>query len=330
LSEDQRLNLPFTGIASFAKYPVWEDLDALEADVAILGFPCDMATQWRSGQRFGPRGMREESSFYGLGQGGAYDFERDIVFLGPEWKVFDVGDVDIVHGDLARSFENGREAVRKIAGRGAMPVVLGGDHSITIPVVEALADRGPFAVVQIDAHLDFVDERHGQRYGHGSPMRRISEMDHVSGMAQIGVRGLGSSKKEDFDTARERGSVIVGAREAKANGMEEVLGRIPDADRYYVTIDIDALDPALCPGSGGPSPGGFSYEEVVDLLEGLAPKGEIVGFDLVEVNPPYDPSGLTAQVGARLVLDFMGFILHEASERARLEVTRDGRSAVSD
>lgn len=315
--ERTRLNLPFTGIASFCKYPIVQDLENLTADVAVIGVPYDMGTQYRPGARFGPRGIRDASTLYSFGLAGSYDPERDDVFLGPPWVIVDCGDVDMVHGDLAQCFANIREAIGTIVRRGAMPVVLGGDHSITIPVLEALAPAGPFAVVQIDAHLDFVDQRAGQRYGHGSPMRRASEMPHVQGMAQIGIRGLGSSRKEDFEAARAYGSVIVTMRELRALGVAGVLERIPAAERYYVTIDIDGIDPSIAPGTGTPSPGGLSYEEARDLLEGLAAKGEVVGFDLVEVAPVYDPTGLTSQVAARLVLDFIGFVLKQRERRAR-------------
>jgi agmatinase len=324
--EKQFLNLPFTGIASFAKYPICTDLEALDADVAIIGAPYDMGTQWKGGARFGPRGIRDSSTLYSFGLGGSYDPEVDEMYLAPPWRIVDCGDVDMVHGDLAQCFENIEAAVRKIVAHGAMPIVMGGDHSITIPVGRALEDLGPFAAVQIDAHLDWADHRSGQRYGHGSPMRRLSEMDHVEGIAQLGIRGIGSSKKEDFDAARAYGSVIMSPRQIRRVGVEHVMEQIPDAERYFVTIDIDGIDPSLAPGTGTPSPGGFSYDEANELLEALAKKGKIVGFDCVEVSPPYDLSGITSQVAARLILDFAGFIMKQreregdADREATMEV----------
>ncbi|MBT2729491.1 agmatinase [Bacillus sp. ISL-75] len=309
--EKQFLNLPFTGICTFGKYPVCSDINQLDADVAVIGVPNDMGTQWKSGARMGPRGIREGSTLYSFGLNGAYDIEKDITYLGPRWKVVDCGDVDMVHGDMMQSHENTEEAIRKIVSKGAMPVVLGGDHSITIPVGKALEELGPFHVIQIDAHLDWADHRSGQRYGHGSCIRRLSEMDHVQKIFQFGIRGISSSLKEDVDAAREYGSVILSPRQIRKMGIERVIELLPEGEKYYITLDIDGLDPSVAPGTGTPSPGGFIYDEVNELLEGIAKRGKVIGFDLVEVAPPYDPAGMTGQVGARLALDLLSFVLKE-------------------
>ncbi|MGG1674288.1 agmatinase [Neobacillus sp. NRS-1170] len=309
--EKQFLNLPFTGICTFGKYPVCPDLDQLNADVAVIGVPNDMGTQWKSGARMGPRGIREGSTLYSFGLNGAYDIEKDIMYLGPKWKVVDCGDVDMVHGDLMQCHDNTEATVRKIVSKGAMPVVLGGDHSITIPVGKALEELGPFHVIQIDAHLDWADHRSGQRYGHGSCIRRLSEMDHVQRIFQFGIRGISSSLKEDVDAAREYGSVILSPRQIRKMGIENVIEMLPEGEKYYITLDIDGLDPSVAPATGTPSPGGFIYDEVNELLEGIAKRGKVIGFDLVEVAPPYDPAGMTGQVGARLALDLLSFVLKE-------------------
>ncbi|WP_026567641.1 agmatinase [Bacillus sp. UNC41MFS5] len=309
--EKQFLNLPFTGICTFGKYPVCSDMNQLDADVAVIGVPNDMGTQWKSGARMGPRGIREGSTLYSFGLNGAYDIEKDITYLGPRWKVVDCGDVDMVHGDMMQCHENTEEAIIKIVSKGAMPVVLGGDHSITIPVGKALEELGPFHVIQIDAHLDWADHRSGQRYGHGSCIRRLSEMDHVQKIFQFGIRGISSSLKEDVDAAREYGSVILSPRQIRKMGIESVIELLPEGEKYYITLDIDGLDPSVAPGTGTPSPGGFNYDEVNELLEGIAKRGKVIGFDLVEVAPPYDPAGMTGQVGARLALDLLSFVLKE-------------------
>jgi agmatinase len=324
-----RLNLPFVGIPTFAKVPLHEDLESLEADVAIIGAPYDLSTQYRSGTRFGPLGIRTGSAIYGLRTVSYYDAEFDEVYLDGV-SVVDCGDVDMIHASPEVCLANIQATIEEILAHGALPVTLGGDHAVPIPVVRAFgaAGFGPLCVVQIDAHLDFVDERFGVREGHGNVMRRISEMDHVSGLAQIGIRGPGSSDPSDFADARAAGSVIIGPREFRRVGVDEVLAQIPAAAQYYVTIDCDGFDPALMPGNGSPSPGGFSYHEVVDLLRGIARKGDVVGFDFVEVAPTYDATEVTQQTAARVILDFLGAIFKERDRRG-LEATPETARAGS-
>lgn len=304
---DDRLNLPFTGIATFAKVPYHPDLATLDADVAILGAPYDLGTQYRSGARMGPRAIRDASTLYGMRTVTYYDAEFEEVYLDGV-RIVDAGDVDMIHAQPQRCLDNVERFVSQVVARGALPVTLGGDHAVPIPILRALRDQGPLVVVQIDAHLDFVDERFGVREGHGNVMRRIAEIDHVTGIAQIGIRGPGSSDPTDFEDARRMGSTIVGPRELRRAGVDAVVDRVPDGARYYVTMDCDGFDPALMPGTGTPSPGGLTYHEVVDLLRGLARRGEVVGFDFVEVAPAYDPTDVTAQTAARVILDFLGAI----------------------
>lgn len=314
----KKLNLPFVGIASFGKYPICEDIDNLQADVAIMGMPSDMGIQGPSGTRLGPRDIRIKSTYY-FGLNGTYDPERDDMYLGDPWKIFDCGDVDIIHGDLKQSFDNCEDMVRKIVQKGAMPVVLGGDHGITIPVAKAMDSYEDITLIQFDAHLDWADERGGQKFGNGSPCRRISEMKHFTGMAQLGVRGVGSSLKSDFDDARKYGSLIMSPKEIRNMGLKETIEKIPVSKNYFVTIDVDAIDGSLAPGSGSPSFGGFNYDEMNEMLELISKKGKIVGFDFVEVSPNYDSNGTTSLLASRLILDFIGFILKEKETNLKLK-----------
>lgn len=305
-----KLDMPFTGITSFRKYPICTDLEELDADFAIIGVPNDMTTAWRSGARMGPRSIREQSSLYAFGSG--YDHEKDIVYNNDGWKIVDCGDVSIINGDVEQSHENTEEAIRKIISKGTIPIVLGGDHSVTNPIAFALEEnKEKINVVQIDAHLDWLKDASGQRFTLSNPMRRMSEMDHIDKMAQLGIRGVGSSQKEDFDDARAYGSTILSPKQIRKIGIEEALKDMPDGEKYYVTIDIDGLDASIAPGAGSPSPGGFYYDEVSEILEAVAKKGEVIGFDLVEVNPLYDPTGVTSQIAARLIIDFINFIIRE-------------------
>lgn len=309
--ETGRLNLPFVGICTFGKFPYQPDWDAIDADVAVLGAPFDFGTQWRSGARMGPRGIREASTLFSFGHAGAYDFEDDITYLPAETtRIVDIGDADIIHTDTIQSHANIEAGVRKILDAGALPVVLGGDHSINIPCINAFDGQEPIHVVQIDAHLDFVDERHGVRYGHGNPMRRAAEKPYVTGLSQIGIRNVSSTARDGYEDARKMGSDIQSVRHFRKLGVDGMLARIPEGKRYYLTIDIDAFDPSIAPGTGTPSHGGFLYYEILEFIDGLAQRGDIVGLDLVEVAPDYDPTGSTSTLAAQILMNTLGRILH--------------------
>jgi agmatinase len=164
--------------------------------------------------------------------------------------------------------------------------------------------------VQIDAHLDFVDERHGVKYGHGNPMRRAAEKPYVTGLSQFGIRNVSSTAKDGYDDARTMGSDIQSVRQFRALGVSGMLDRIPAGGRYYVTIDIDGFDPSVAPGTGTPSHGGFFYYEILEFLDGLTKRGNIIGVDLVEVAPDYDHSGSTTTLAAQILLNLIGRIHH--------------------
>ncbi len=314
-----RLNLPFVGISTFAKSPYVADWDAIDADVAVMGAPFDFGTQWRSGARFGPRAVRDASTLFSFGHAGAYDHEDDATYLDASVRMVDIGDADIIHTKTEESHDNIALGVRKMLAAGALPVVIGGDHSINIPCITAFKDdcakHGPIHIVQIDAHLDFVDERHGVTAGHGNPMRRAIEKDYVSGMTQLGIRNVSSTAKEGYDDARSRGSDILSVRQVRALGTEAVLDRIPTGARVYVTIDIDAFCPSIASGTGTPSHGGFLYYDVLEILQGLAQRHDIAGIDLVEVAPAYDPTESTQILAAQVLMNFIGFIFHARTSR---------------
>ncbi|MFV0490995.1 MAG: agmatinase [Pseudorhodobacter sp.] len=308
--EAGRLNLPFVGIATFGKNPYQENWDGIEADAAILGAPFDCGTQFRPGARFGPRAVREASTLFSFGHAGAYDHEDDCTYLGPETRIVDIGDADIIHTDTERSHANIEAGVRAILQSGALPVVIGGDHSINIPAIRAFGEQGPIHILQIDAHLDFVDIRHGVRHGHGNPMRRAAEQAHVTGITALGIRNVSSTAREGYEAARAMGNDILSVRQTRKLGVEGVLARIPRDARLYVTIDIDGFCPSIAPGTGTPSHGGFLYYEVLEILQGVARHHNIVGIDLVEVAPDYDPTQSTAILAAQILLNFLGFIFH--------------------
>ena len=308
--ETGRLNLPFVGISTFGKRPYLQDWDTISADVAILGAPFDQGTQWRAGTRFGPRAIREASTLFSFGHAGAYDHEDDAVYLGSDVRIVDIGDADIIHTNTRQSHANIKLGVEKILAAGALPVILGGDHSINIPCINAFSERGNIHILQIDAHLDFVDERHGVRFGHGNPMRRAAEKSYVTGLTQVGIRNVSSTAREGYEAARKMGSDILSVRQMRALGPKAVIDRIPKGAKVYVTIDIDGFCPSIAPGTGTPSHGGFLYYEVLEMLQAVARRNEVVGIDLVEVAPDYDHSGSTAILAAQVLLNFLGFIFH--------------------
>merc|ERR1719238_809214 len=221
--EGGRLNLPFVGHTTFGKYPPltdWKALKSSTAQFAVLGVPNDMGTQYRSGARFGPRAIREASTLYQFGHAQVYDFDTDETY--EYGDVVDVGDADVVHTDVQETHKRTQYAVEQIIEAGKTPIIMGGDHSITAPNCAALAKLNrSIVLVQIDAHLDFVDERHGVRYGHGNCMRHCLEMGHIPSMLQLGIRGVSSTAKSGFEAAKAIGSTILSVRKVREMGPKE-------------------------------------------------------------------------------------------------------------
>jgi agmatinase len=314
--ETGRLDLPFVGIPTFGKRPYVSDWSAIDADVAVLGAPYDFGTQFRAGARFGPRAVREASTLFSFGHGGAYDFEDDATYLGADVRIVDLGDADIVHTDTTKSHANIKTGVNAMLDAGAFPVVIGGDHSVNIPCIDAFEGRGDIHILQIDAHLDFVDERHGVRNGHGNPMRRAAEKPYVTGLTQVGIRNVSSTAKEGYADARAMGSDIISVRQMRRLSAQGAIDRIPKGAKVYVTLDIDGFCPSIAPGTGTPSHGGFLYYEVLEMLQAVSKQHDIVGVDLVEVAPDFDHTGGTAILAAQILLNFLGFIFHDRALKA--------------
>lgn len=313
----EKFYAPISGICSFGGIPIHEDLDTLaelKPEMAVIGVPNDLGSCWRNGSKFGPKRIREASSTFTPVIDGCYDWEKDETFLGPDCNLIDCGDVPMITGDLLENHKNTEEAVRKIIAAGAIPVVLGGDHAVTIPVAKALDCYHNVCAIQFDAHLDWAYAPGGQKYCHNSPMRRISEMEHFDKMAQIGIRGLGSSRRSDFDDARAYGSVLISAKQANRMDPKEVAAMIPDSEYYFITMDIDGLDAGIAGATGTPAPGGLTYDTVNDVLYEIAKKGKIVAFDLVEVAPQQDTSEVTERTAAMLIMNLMGYIMKHVKE----------------
>ncbi len=302
-----------TGIATFAKCPLCLDLRNIQADVGILGAPFDLAIQGKTGARLGPRGIRVASTRFSFKPGGCYDPERDAMYMDSNrWTVMDCGDVDYVPGDIDTTFANLTEAVRILVSRGALPVVLGGDHSVTYPAILGMEAAGPFDVIHIDAHLDWTRSVAGQTRSNGSPMRNSAALPYVGKFIHLGIRGTGSSGPSDYADARAYGDKIYSVRQTRSLGIQKILEDLEPGRKVYVTMDIDGMDAACAPATGSPMFGGFLYDEVVEMFEAIAKHNQVIGIDMVEVSPPYDdPAGTTCYLAARLVADLLGFVMKE-------------------
>jgi agmatinase len=223
----------------------------------------------------------------------------------------DCGDVHMKPGQYEENGKMATAVVRRILERGAVPIILGGDHATTIPVMRAYDGRGPICAVHVDAHLDWRDEVNGVHDGLSSPMRRASELPWVTGMIQIGLRGVGSARQREVDDSANFGSVRVRAEDVHDHGIEPAMAQVPDADAYYISVDCDVLDPGIAPGVNSISFGGLTYFHVTNVLRGIARKGKIVGMDFVEVAPANDVHNLTSMMGARLILNLLGEMAHQ-------------------
>ncbi|MGO7586515.1 agmatinase [Rhizobium ruizarguesonis] len=233
------------------------------------------------------------------------------LFGGGPVSCIDAGDIPTTLHDNAGNRARIEAKTRDVLSMPAVPILVGGDCSVTIPFLAGFADHGPVWILQIDAHIDWRDEVHGERHGYSSPMRRASEMPHVAGMVQVGLRSVGSARLADIEAARAHGSRFVTAREIHAEGAEAALRHIPEGARVVVTLDCDSLDPSIMPGVVARTPGGLTYTEVIDLIAGLGRRARIAGFDLVELYPPADIDGLSALTAARLLVNAVGAIVRQ-------------------
>jgi agmatinase len=220
----------------------------------------------------------------------------------------DCGDVAIDEDDAAGNRDRIRQAATTLLEGGLVPLVLGGDDSVPIPVLEAYAGRGPVTILQIDAHIDWRDEVQGERWGLSSPMRRASEMSHVGEMIQVGRRGVGSARPADLAAAEARGVHFFSAHDVHRKGLEQVIDQVPEGGDVFITVDVDGLDPSLVPGVIGPEPGGLSYFQAIEIIDGVADRARIVGFDVVEFVPDRDVNGIGALTTFRLAAHAIGRI----------------------
>jgi len=219
----------------------------------------------------------------------------------------DCGDVDIAYYDFENNRRKMTSNIEAILDRGAFPVLIGGDHSVTFPNVCAFSRFGPVDIVHIDAHMDWRDEIDGVRHANASPLRRSKELPFVRNMVHLGIRDVRTSDDQIAD-AEAAGAKVFTREQIRELGVKGVLERMPKLGNVFVTIDIDGLDPSIAPGTGSPTVDGLLYHEVRGLLQGVSKMGKVVGFDLVEVNPMVDHYGQTCLLASTLILEFLGAI----------------------
>ena len=307
-----------------------------DADVVILGAPFDGGTSYRSGARFGPKALRETCYL-------AHDGSRPSLAMRvdglQDLRVVDVGDVEMYSGDAARSCVDLEAAVEKVAATGAIPLILGGDHTVTWPDVTGVArggDRwGRVSVIHFDAHADTGDIEFGSLIGHGQPMRRLIESGAARGdrFLQIGLRGYWPPPDILEWMARQRMRSFE-MTEIVSRGLEECLTEafeiaLDDCDGIFLSVDIDVCDPGHAPGTGTPEPGGLSARQLLDAVRRICYELPVLGMDVVEVSPPYDHADITALLGNRVVLEALTAMARRRKD-ARDGTTWDPRRPLLD
>jgi agmatinase len=301
--------VPGIGHQTFLYSRLATDLEKLDADIAFLGIPHGSAYSFReivNDQSNMPAAMRQASDRivrslerYDFDLGGPLYDNRPI-------RTVDCGDVSAAVGDLNGQSARAEAAVRKILAAGALPIVIGGDHAVPIPVLRAMDGEGPLTLIQIDQHIDWRDDVNGVRDGLSSPIRRASEMAHIGEIFQIGLRATGSARTGEVEAARAYGAHLISAYELHDQGMEAVLDRIPDGGRYYLTVDLDGMDPSIAPGVAAPCPGGVTFPQARKLIHGLVKKGRVIGMDVVEITPRSDVNQITCITAGRLIVNLIG------------------------
>jgi agmatinase len=322
---NSRAGMPYTGIATFGRAPYVQLPEGASAlleqppHFAVYGFPFDCAVGYRSGQRMAPRAIRDMSTRFAMNWGpentGYWDIETGEWFLQGA-SLIDGGDVDPLYFDTGHLDASAAALVGAAVAMGTVPIGLGGDHSVTFPMIQALAPlfgpRGRFAgrklhIVQLDAHLDFTDSVGGFKRSNSSPIRRSSELGYLGGVTCIGLRGL-RTNPEAYHASLERGHTLVLMKQIREEGLAAALDALPSDELVYITFDIDVLDPAVAPGTSSPEVDGMTYADVRAIIRQTAARNQVIAADVVEVNPYMDVGHLTSLIAARSAVEMMAYI----------------------
>ena len=298
-------SLPHTGIATFCKAPYVFDPAEIDADIAILGVPFDGMASMRPGCRQAPRALRDASTRFGwlgesTGTKGFFDIEAGHTFLAGK-RMVDAGDVDV---SLDEGVTRARitQHASKIVERGALLASIGGDHSVSFPLIAAFERYAPLTIVLFDAHLDYRDRFLGLEFTNNSPFRRTGELSFVKRIVTIGARGIKSTDLE-YRESLSRGNLVITANAVSDRGAAAIAAEIGDLGNYYVSLDIDGLDPSIAPGTESPEADGLTFRQARTLVRAFGKQGQLVGADIVEVNPYLDHAELTQHIAVQLLIE---------------------------
>jgi agmatinase len=301
-----------TPSGGFFDLPLKTAGDVGDANIVVMGAP--WATPYTSVGSYcatAPDAIRAAFGWPGVMR--HHDFDIDGYLLPDDVRAVDWGNLDYSETDFAANRESIRHHVSQVLAANAVPLVLGGDDSTPIPVLEAYRGHGPLTVLQFDAHIDWRDDVGGETMGLSSNMRRASEMGWVENIIQVGARGIGSARPQDRQDALDWGVSFFPMREVVRNGIDAIIDSIPENANLYIALDIDVMDPAVVPAVIGPAPGGFSYWQILEILEAAAMRARICGFNLAELMPGADIVGRGALVAARIVAMVMGLTARQLS-----------------
>ena len=304
--------LPKGNARGLLGFPLCLDLDNLDADIAILGVPYGLPyypNELSNDQSTAPDILRLNA------QDAAWEEPRTLKHFdwdlgGPlldnkDIKIVDCGNVTADFKDPREHYRRAEKVAKKIFDSNATLICIGGDHGIPIPIMRALPKDKPVVLIQIDAHMDWRDEVNGEKEGYSSGIRRASELDHIGEIFQIGLRGVGSGRQEEFESAKSYGAHLISAYEVHEFGVKNILERIPKGP-IDITLDADGLDPTIMPAVNAPTPGGLNWIQIRELIHGLVYKGRVLGMDLVEISPSFDGRRMTFIHAERIICNFIG------------------------
>ena len=301
----QAAALPHTGIATFCKAPYVFDPAEMQADVAILGAPFDNMASMRPGCRQAPRALRDASTRFGwlgepAGSAGFFDIGEGTTHLAGV-RLVDAGDVD-VRLDPAVTRERITTHARSIIDRGLLLASIGGDHSVTFPLLAGFEKYAPLTIVLLDAHMDYRDISMDLKFSNNSPFRRAHELPFVKRIVTVGVRGIKSTDRE-YRESLEHGNLVFPMDRVHDDGIAAIVSEIGELGTYYVSLDIDGRDPSIASGTESPEADGLSFRQARQLLRGIGKQGRLVGADIVEVNPYLDHAELTQHISVQLLIE---------------------------